>query len=81
MDIETRQKREKLRATLRRQYSTAWNEYHMFVQYLKEHIPSDRHDEIMSIVTRMCEAQGKVMVADYRYKETMTSTWTSSKNN
>ena len=73
MDIQARQKREELRSTLQRQHTTAWNEYHMLVQDLKQHIPSDKQDDVMTIVKRMCEAQGKLMVADHRYKETLNS--------
>jgi len=73
MNIEARQKREELCSTLQQQHTTAWNEYHMLVQDLKQHIPSDKQDEVMTIVKRMCDAHGKVMVANHRYEETMKS--------
>ena len=70
--------RDKLRATLQRQHGTAWSEYHMLVQDLKQLIPADKQQDVMSIVTRMADAQGRLMVADYRYKETFNhGTWTS----
>ena len=50
----------------------------MLVQDLKQLIPADKQKDVMSIVTRMADAQGKLMVADYRYKElTNPGTWTS----
>lgn len=50
----------------------------MLVQDLKQLIPADQQKDVMSIVTRMANAQGKLMVADYRYKELNTpGNWTA----
>lgn len=70
--------REKLRASLQRQYSTAWSEYHMLVQDLKQLIPADKQQDVMDIVKRIADAQGKLMVADARYKDLYTpGNWTA----
>lgn len=50
----------------------------MLAQDLKELIPADKQKDVMAIVTRMADAQGKLMVADYRYKNLSNpGTWTS----
>ena len=48
------------------------------MQDLKQLIPADKQQDVMDIVKRIADAQGKLMVADARYKDLYTpGNWTA----